>query len=278
MKTALIQISSSDDPAANLDMVLGMIAQAAAAGAEFILTPEVTNCISTNRAHQLDVLHPQDQDITLAGLRAAAQAHGVWLLIGSLALKAETADVPFVNRSFLVAPDGGIAAQYDKIHMFDVDLQGDQSYRESAAFHPGDRAVLAQMPFGGLGMTICYDLRFPYLYRHLAQSGAQVITVPAAFSPATGAAHWHVLLRARAIETGAYILAPAQCGTHAARSGTSRRTYGHSLIVAPWGEVLAEAGTDPCILYADLDMAQVQMARSQVPSLRHDRDFMKVPE
>jgi predicted amidohydrolase len=273
MRAALVQLCSGDDPAANLEKTAALIAQAVLGGAEFVLTPEVTNCVSADRARQEEVLRPEAEDATLAALRDLAQAHGIWLLIGSLALKTGDADGRFANRSFLIAPDGGIRARYDKIHMFDVTISETESYRESAGYRPGEQAVLPDMPFGPLGMTICYDLRFPHLYRNLAQAGARVLSAPSAFSPVTGAAHWETLLRARAIETGAYVLAPAQTGTHAAVRGKPRQTWGHSLAVSPWGEVLGNGGTEPGVIYVDLDMAQVAQARQRIPAFMHDPGF-----
>ncbi len=271
MRAALVQLTVSDDPQANLIATLGHIEAAVAGGAEFILTPECTNVLSSDRAHQRAVLHHQEDDPTLAALRRAAP--GRWLLIGSLGLLTHDADGRFANRSFLIAPDGSIAAQYDKIHMFDVNVTETEVYRESAGYRPGLQAVLAQTPFGKIGMTICYDLRFGHLHRRLAQAGAQILTVPAAFNHLTGAAHWEVLLRARAIETGCFVLAPAQTGFHPEQNGAGRKTYGHSLAIAPWGEVLADAGTAPGVTFVDLDLAQVAAARKRVPSLSHDRDF-----
>lgn len=273
MRAGLIQLTSSDDPAANLPVTLDLVAEAAARGARFVLTPEVTNCVSSSRDRQTEVLQTEEADITLAGLRAQASDLGIWLLIGSLALKQTNGDGRFVNRSLLIAPDGAIAARYDKIHMFDVDVTPEETYRESAGFRPGDRAVTADMGPFTLGLTVCYDVRFPALHRRLAQSGAGVLSVPAAFSPVTGAAHWEVLLRARAIETGCYVLAPAQTGTHHASTGKLRRTHGHSLAVAPWGEVLVDAGTVPGVTIVEIDLAEVEHARKRVPSLRHDREF-----
>ena len=226
-------MTASDDPAANLPVTVDLIAQAAAQGAGFVLTPEVTNCISQDRAHQQIVLQHETDDLTLAGLRAAAQQHGVWLSIGSLALKTNDADGRFANRSFLIDPNGQIVARYDKIHMFDVAVSDTETYRESAGYRPGDRAVIAYTPFGKIGLSICYDVRFAYLYRALAQAGAQILLVPAAFSPVTGAAHWTTLLRARAIETGSYVLAAAQTGTHRSGSGKGRQTYGHTMAISP---------------------------------------------
>ncbi len=273
MRAALIQMTSSDDPAENLDTVLERLQTAAQEGAQIALTPEVTNCVSSSRSHQRAVLTMETEDPMLAAVRTEAQALGLWVLLGSLALKTTDADGRFANRSFLITPEGAVAARYDKIHMFDVDVSETETWRESDGFRPGETAVVAETPMGTLGLTICYDLRFPYLYRALAQAGAQVLTVPAAFTPETGQAHWEVLLRARAIETGAFVLAPAQTGEHAAQAGRSRRTHGHSLAVAPWGEVLADAGTAPGVTLVDLDLSQVDRARARVPALRHDRDF-----
>ncbi|MEX5728005.1 putative amidohydrolase [Rhodovulum iodosum] len=273
MRAALVQLSSSDDPAANLPVTRAAVRAAAEAGAGFVLTPEVTNCVSASRRRQKEVLRPEAEDPTLAALRHDAAELGIWLLIGSLALKTDDPDGRFANRSFLVNPNGTVSARYDKIHMFDVDISETERFRESDGYRPGTRAALAQTPFAALGLSICYDIRFPALYRALAQAGAEVLSVPSAFAPTTGAAHWQTLLRARAIETGCYVLAPAQCGTHAAAEGKPRQTHGHSLAVAPWGEVLADGGTSPGITYVELDMAEVEKARARVPSLRHDREF-----
>ncbi len=273
MRAALLQLNSSDDPLENLGVTRARISDAAAQGAGFVLTPEVTNCLSASRTRQIEVLHLEADDPTLAALREQAAALGIWLLIGSLGLKTDDPDGRFANRSFLIGPDGAIVARYDKMHMFDVQISDSESYRESAGYRPGTRAVVAQTPFAAIGMTICYDLRFAYLYRALAQAGAQVLTVPAAFSPATGAAHWEVLLRARAIETGCYVLAPAQCGTHKSTRGKPRQTYGHSLAVAPWGEVLARAGDGVETVFVDLALSEVEKARGRVPALTHDQRF-----
>jgi predicted amidohydrolase len=274
MRAALVQLNVSDDPAANLAATLGHVATAAQGGAEFVLTPECTNLLSASRDHQRAVLHPEETDPTLAALRAAAARHGIWLLIGSLGIRTQDADGRFANRSFLIGPDGTVAARYDKIHMFDVNVSETEVYRESAAYRPGSRAVVAETPFGPVGMAVCYDLRFAHLFRRLAKAGARILTVPAAFNDTTGAAHWHVLLRARAIETGCFVLAPAQTGLHTEAQGPGkRRTYGHSLAIAPWGEVLADGGTEPGVIFVDLDMSQVEKARARVPSLSHDRDF-----
>ncbi|WP_103257402.1 carbon-nitrogen hydrolase family protein [Tabrizicola aquatica] len=273
MRAALVQLNVSDDPAANLAVTVDLVRQAVAGGAGFVLTPELTNGLSSSRAHQRSVFRQEDDDPTLAALRAEAQAAGIWLLVGSLGLFTHDADGRFANRSLLVGPDGQVAARYDKIHMFDVNVSETEVYRESEGYRPGTRAVVAETPFARVGMTVCYDVRFPALYRRLAQGGAQVITVPAAFNHITGAAHWETLLRARAIETGCFVLAPAQTGFHPEANGKGRRTHGHSLAIAPWGEILADAGTEPGVTFVDLDLARVEEARRRVPSLSHDRDF-----
>ncbi|PQO24707.1 amidohydrolase [Rhodobacteraceae bacterium WD3A24] len=273
MRAGLVQLTVSDDPVANLPDTRARIRQAADGGAGFVLTPEVTNCVSLSRRRQNEVLAHEEDDATLAALRDEAAACGVWLLIGSLALKTDDPQGRFANRSFLIGPDGAITARYDKIHMFDVALSETETFRESEGYRPGDRAVVAETPFAKIGLSVCYDLRFAYLYRALAQAGAQILTVPSAFSPASGPAHWEPLLRARAIETGAYVLAPAQTGTHQASQGKQRRTHGHSLAVGPWGEVLADGGTEPGVSFVDLDMEAVNEARRRIPALTHDRPF-----
>lgn len=273
MRAALVQLNVSDDPARNLTQTLAFLRQARAGGAGFVLTPECSNGLWSNRAAQKALLRLEPEDQTLAALRAETASLGIWLLIGSLALLTGEADGRFANRSFLIAPDGRIAARYDKIHMFDVNVSETEVYRESAGFRPGNQAVVAETPFGAIGMAVCYDLRFAPLFRRLAQAGAQILTVPAAFNHITGLAHWEVLLRARAIENGAFVLAPAQTGFHSEVGGRGRRTYGHSLAVAPWGEVLADGGTEPGVTFVDLDLARVAEARQRVPSLGHDRAF-----
>lgn len=266
-------MTSGDDPARNLADARAMMREAAKGGADIVLTPEVTNCVSASRARQAEVLRSEADDPTLAGLRGEARALGLWVLIGSLGLRTGDADGRFANRSFVIAPDGAVAARYDKIHMFDVDIGPGESIRESDGYRPGRRAVLAETPLARIGLTICYDIRFAHLYRRLAQAGAQVLTVPSAFHPVTGAAHWHTLLRARAIETGCFVLAPAQTGAHPAVAGRARKSYGHSLAVSPWGEVLADGGTATGVVFVDLDIADVDKARSRVPALKHDRNF-----
>jgi predicted amidohydrolase len=266
-KVACVQLNSGRDLAPNIAAASALIREAKAAGAQFILTPENTGWIEPKRALQLEKAKPEAEHPGVPAFQALAAELKVWLLIGSLSIKLD-ANI-CANRSFLFDPAGRIAARYDKIHMFDVDLENGETYRESATFRPGERAVTADLPWGRVGLSVCYDVRFAYLYRALAQAGASFLTVPAAFTRPTGQAHWHVLLRARAIETGCYVFAPAQCGEHA----EGRKTYGHSLIVAPWGEVIADGGENVGIIYADIDPAKVTEARNMVPALRHDRPF-----
>lgn len=273
MKAALVQLTVSDDPQANLPVTISMIRRSVDLGAQFVLTPETTNCLSSSRSHQNAVLQHQGDDQTLAALRDLASELGIWLLIGSLGLKTDDPDQRFANRSFMISPTGEITAQYDKIHMFDAQVSASETYRESDGYRPGTTAVVADTDLAKVGMTVCYDVRFPHLYRELARSGAQILTVPAAFSPVTGAAHWETLLRARAIETGCFVLAPAQTGTHTASRGKPRVTWGHSLAISPWGEVLANAGTQPGITVVDLDLSLVDDARRRIPALLHDRSF-----
>lgn len=273
MRAGLVQLNVCDDPAVNLPETVALVRAAAAGGAGFVLTPECTNALSGNRSHQRAVLRHEAADPTLAALRDEAVRAGIWLLIGSLGLLTDDADGRFANRSFLITPAGEIAARYDKIHMFDVNVTETEIYRESAGYRPGAQAVLADAGFARIGMTVCYDLRFPHLFRRLAKAGAQILTVPAAFNHLTGQAHWEVLLRARAIETGCFVLAPAQTGFHPESAGKGRRTHGHSLAIAPWGEVLADGGQEPGVTFAELDLAEVTRARARVPALHHDRDF-----
>lgn len=264
---ACVQLRAGRDVAANTEAVVDFVERAAEAGSNLVLTPENTSLMEAERALLFEKASAEADDATLASLRAVARDKKVWLSIGSLPIK--VADTKLANRSFLIAPDGSIAARYDKIHMFDVDLAGGESYRESRNFEAGHEAVMADLPWGRVGLTVCYDLRFPYLYRALAHAGARFLTVPAAFTRQTGEAHWHVLLRARAIETGSFVFAAAQGGRHE----NGRETFGHSLIVAPWGEVIAEAGTEPGIIMAEIVPAKVDEARSRVPSLLHDKPF-----
>ncbi|RWR11613.1 carbon-nitrogen hydrolase family protein [Paenirhodobacter populi] len=277
MKAGLVQLNVSDDPARNLPVTEAFIREAAAGGARFVLTPECTNLLSSDRAWQKEALYHEEDDPTLAELRALAEDLGIWLLIGSLGLKTHDPDGRFANRSFLIGPKGQIVAKYDKIHMFDVNVSETEKYRESEGYRPGTRAMTADTDFGRVGLAVCYDLRFPHLFRRLAKGGAQILTLPAAFNDTTGAAHWETLIRARAIENTAFVLAPAQCGAHVAHSPNAparqRRTWGHSLAVAPWGEVLADGGAEPGVTLVDIDLARLAQARGRVPSLTHDRDF-----
>src|SRR5436190_13717777 len=266
-KAACVQLRSTDDVMENVRLASDLIREAKGKGAEFIATPENTTLMAPDGGAKLERSFDEAHDPALPAFCALAEELGVWLLIGSLAIK--VSDRKTANREFLIDPRGRVTARYSKIHLFDVDLPSGEKYRESNTVAGGDEAVLATTPWGKIGLTICYDLRFPQLYRKLAQRGAFLLTVPSAFTETTGNAHWHVLLRARAIENGAFVIAPAQGGTHA----NGRQTYGHSLIIAPWGEILAEAGTEPCVITADIDPAAAKIARERVPNLRHDRDF-----
>ncbi|KAA9006905.1 carbon-nitrogen hydrolase family protein [Histidinibacterium aquaticum] len=273
MRAALLQLTSSDDPGENRETVRSLLREAAAEGAQIVCTPEVTNCVSQSRTRQKEVLSHEDDDIVLAMVREEAARAGVWVSLGSIAVKTGDADGRFANRSLLVTPDGEIAARYDKAHMFDVEVSETETYRESAGYRPGTRLALAETPIGPVGLSVCYDLRFPYLYRRLAHAGAEVLLVPSAFSPVTGAAHWEPLLRARAIECGAWVLAAAQTGGHRAERGKARRTYGHAMAVSPWGEVVLDMGTEPGIGYVEIDRGAVAEARRKVPSLTHDKEL-----
>jgi predicted amidohydrolase len=266
-KVGLVQLRSGLTPAANLDTTIRLIEQARGEGADYIQTPEMTNILAVERERLFASIQPEDSDPSLARFRELAKKLGVRLHIGSLAIKLSPERA--ANRSFLIDPQGEIAARYDKIHMFDVDLAGGESYRESRSYRPGELGVVADLPWGRLGLTICYDLRFPALYRALAEAGSSFLAIPAAFTKQTGEAHWHVLVRARAIENGCYVFAATQGGRHE----NGRETFGHSLVIDPWGRVLAEGGTEPGLLLADIDPAQVAAARAKIPSLQHGRRF-----
>lgn len=270
-KAALIQMRTGKSVAANVEAASALIRQAAAEGATYIQTPEMTGTMEENRAALFAILHEEESDPALAAFRPLAEELKVHLHIGSLAVRAS--EHRAANRSYLLGPDGSIAARYDKIHMFDVDLPNGDVYRESTAYRPGELAVLADLPEIRLGFTICYDLRFPALFRALAEAGAGMIAAPSAFTRPTGEAHWHILLRARAIETGSFVLAAAQGGRHE----NGRETFGHSLIIDPWGTILAEGGTEPGIVSAEIDPAKVAAVRSRIPSLDHGRRFELVP-
>ena len=234
------------------------------------MTPENTGLIGANRTETLEKAQTEESHAMLAACRASARETGAWFLLGSIHVRVP-GEEQIRNRSYLIDSAGGIVASYDKIHMFDVQLAGGESYRESSTFKPGETSVLAETPWGVLGMTICYDLRFPYLYRDLAHAGATMLSIPSSFTVPTGQAHWHVLMRARAIETGCFVFAPAQVGTH---KGSNRKTYGHSVVVAPWGEVLADAGGETAgFVVAEIDPAKIAEARKMVPSLTHDRKY-----
>ena len=270
-KAACLQMSARRDPAPNIETLRDLARRARDAGADLIMSPEVSDMIEPDRAERLRKARTEAEHPMLAAGRELARELGAHLLLGSVVVKVD--DSTLANRSFLIRPDGGIAERYDKIHMFDVDLPNGERYRESAVFRPGPRAATTALPWGVLGMTVCYDLRFAYLYRTLAHAGADFLSIPSAFTVPTGRAHWHVLMRARAIETGCFVFAPAQWGEHA----NGRKTYGHSLIVAPWGEVVAEADDGVGVIVAEIDPAKVLEARRQVPSLSHDRDFARPP-
>jgi deaminated glutathione amidase len=273
---ACVQYTAGPDPEANLRVVADLVRRARDKGADWILTPEVSNFVESGRRRR-DKARGEADDLFLAGMRALAGETGAWLLLGSLVINpagergADAGETRLANRSFLLDAAGEIVARYDKIHMFDIDLPGGERYRESNAYRPGSGTVVAETPWGRLGMTICYDVRFPQLYRALAQAGAAFLSVPSVFTVPTGTAHWHVLLRARAIENGCFVIAPAQWGEHAG----GRRSYGHSLIVDPWGEILADGGEGEGVITARIDPARIAEVRRMVPSLAHDRPFTR---
>lgn len=266
-RAACVQLNSGSDLGANLRAASTAVRTAAAGGAQLIALPEYAVLLDGSGRVMRENSYPEQAHPALEAFRALARECGVWLLLGSLTVKLDEALL--ANRSYLLAPDGAVAAAYDKIHMFDVTLPSGKAIRESSAYRPGARAVVAPTPWGGLGMTVCYDLRFPQLFRALSQAGALFLAVPSSFQRETGVAHWHALLRARAIENLAYVLAPAMCGEHP----NGRSTYGHSLIVDPWGRVIAELGDEPGICYAEIDPAEVQRVRGMLPALTHDRPF-----
>jgi deaminated glutathione amidase len=266
-RVGLIQMRSGRTPAANSDTAVRLIRDAKAAGADYVQTPEMTNIMDERRSTMFAAIAPEETDPSLAAFRETARAQRLWVHVGSLALKVSPDKA--VNRAFVIDPHGEIVARYDKIHMFDVDLAGGESYRESRNYSPGDTAVSADLPWGRLGITICYDLRFPALYRALAEAGASFLAIPAAFTRQTGEAHWHVLMRARAIENTCYVIAAAQGGLHE----NGRETFGHSLVVDPWGRVIADGGTEPGVVMAEIVPAEVATARGRIPSLQHGRRF-----
>jgi len=264
---ACVQLRATRSIETNIAEAVELIREAAGRGADFVQTPETTNLIELDRKRLFGLIREEEEDASLPQFKALATELGIWLHIGSMAFK--VGEGKAANRGFLIGPDGAIAARYDKIHMFDVDLAGGESYRESSAYRPGETAVVADLPWARFGMSICYDMRFPDLYRAQARAGAQVLTAPAAFTRQTGEAHWHLLLRARAVENGCFMIAAAQGGTH----DSGRQTYGHSLIVDPWGEILAEAGTEPGVVTAEIDLERVAEIRGRVPSLANERAF-----
>ena len=264
---ALVQLRAGREIEPNMATALDLIREGAAEGAHYIQTPENTPLMELDSRLLFERIRPEKETAVLAEFAEIARDLRIWLHVGSLAVK--IGERKAANRAFIFAPDGSVAARYDKIHMFDVDLPSGETYRESKNYEPGGTAVNVRLPWGVLGVTTCYDLRFPEQYKALAQAGADFLTVPAAFTKVTGEAHWHVLLRARAIETGCFVLAAAQGGLHE----NGRSTYGHSLIVSPWGEVLAEAGSDPCVIAAEIDPAEVAAARQRIPALNHVRPF-----
>ena len=263
----LVQMRSGLSPQANLDAAVKLIEEAKNGGADYVLTPEMTNILEIRRERLFAALEPEESDPSLAAFRELARKLGIFLHIGSLAIKLLPEKA--ANRSFLIDRKGEIIARYDKIHMFDVDLDGGESYRESRNYRPGEIGVAADLPWGRLGLTVCYDLRFPALYRALAEAGSSFLAIPSAFTRQTGEAHWHVLSRARAIENGAFVLAAAQGGKHE----NGRETFGHSLVVDPWGRILAEGGTEQGVILAVIDPAEVTTARARIPSLQHGRRF-----
>lgn len=267
IKVACVQLRSGEDVQENIRAASDLIRAAHKAGARFIATPENTTLMAADGGAKLEKSFAERDDPAVPVFAALANELDIWLLAGSLAIKVEGGKT--ANRSYLFGPDGSVEARYDKIHMFDVDLPSGERYRESNTVAPGAEAVVASLPWGRLGLTVCYDLRFPQLYRTLAKAGAEILTVPSAFTETTGKAHWHVLLRSRAIENGCFVIAPAQGGTHQ----NGRKTYGHSLIVGPWGDILAEGGVDPGVVAAELDLEEIAAARASLPALHHDRPF-----
>lgn len=266
-KAAMIQMRSGLAPAANVAAAIELISQAKAAGADYVQTPEMTNIMEVKRERLFANIAEEEADTSLAAFRELARKLGIHVHVGSLAIKVSPDKA--ANRGFLIDPKGDIAARYDKIHMFDVDLANGESYRESRSYRAGELAVLADLPWGRLGLSVCYDLRFPALYRALAEAGAIFLAIPSAFTRQTGEAHWHTLMRARAIENGCFVLAAAQGGTHE----NGRETFGHSLVVDPWGRIVAEGGTEPGVIMAEIDPMEVAAARSRIPSLQHGRRF-----
>lgn len=268
-KAALVQTNAGPDPALNAECNAEYLEQAAAAGADFVMFPEVCNMIEPDRPACRAKARKAVEDETLIRLREGAAKLGVWVLVGSIVAEAEDTPGKLANRSFMIDASGAIVGNYDKIHLFDVDVGSGDIYRESDTYRPGKAISLVETPWGLFGMTVCYDMRFPHMYRDLAKAGAVMLSAPSAFTRPTGEAHWHVLLRARAIECGAFVFAPAQTGEHAG----GRQTYGHSLAVGPWGDVLADGGVEAGISYVEVDTGKSAEARKRIPSFRHDRPY-----
>jgi predicted amidohydrolase len=266
-RVGLVQMRSGRTPHANLEAAVKLIGEAKRNGADYVQSPEMTNIMEVSRERLFSAIVDEESDSSLATFRELARALSIHLHVGSLAIKVSPEKA--ANRSFLIDPRGEIVARYDKIHMFDVDLANGESYRESRNYRPGEVATVHDLPWGRLGFTVCYDLRFPALYRALAEAGSSFFAIPSAFTEQTGQAHWHVLTRARAIENGCFVLAAAQGGTHE----NGRATYGHSIVVDPWGRIIAEGGTEPGVVMADIDPAEVAAARGRIPSLQHGRRF-----
>lgn len=265
-RAACVQMCAGRDPSRNLATALALIAEAADGGAAYVQTPEMTTLMELDRATLFAKIYPEHDDPALLAFCDLAKKRGIWLHIGSLPIKIGEAQA--VNRAFVISPTGQIAARYDKMHMFDVDLPNGESYRESRTYQPGSDGIVVDLPWARIGVTICYDVRFAYLYRALAHAGATILTVPAAFTEKTGKAHWHLLLRARAVETGCFVIAAAQGGMHE----NGRATFGHSLIIGPWGDIIAEyKGNEPGVLFGEVNLDEVTIARGRVPSLMHDR-------
>jgi len=267
MKIAVLQMTAGIDPADNARTLVQAVRDAKAGGAEMLFTPEMSNLIDRNRARAADTIRSEGEDPFLAEVRTAAAEHGLWVHLGSLAVRGDAPDAKWRNRAFVIAPDGSIAARYDKIHLFDVDLASGESWRESAVYEGGEQAVAVRLPEAVLGLSICYDIRFSAVFSALSRAGADIIAVPAAFTVPTGQAHWHVLLRARAIENACFVVAAAQTGDHA----DGRSTYGHSLVIDPWGEILLDMGEAPGLAFAELDLARIADVRSRVPVIANRR-------
>lgn len=270
LEVGLVQMCSTTSVERNIEISCGLIREAAAQGAQLVGLPEVVNLMQRDRSESSKLACLEEDDPSLAAYRALAKELGIWIHAGSLMIRLSD-DPRFANRGFLIDPTGAIQGRYDKIHMFDVDLANGESYRESSGFRPGDHATVVETPWGGYGMAVCYDVRFPHLFRDLAKAGAGILAVPAAFTRTTGQAHWHTLLRARAIENGCFVIAPAQCGDHE----DGRKTFGHALVIDPWGQILADGGEDPCVVRASLNLDRIKEVRSMVPSLNNDLPYAK---